>query len=80
MNFRDTDKTAALDAMLSQMPEEIVRCVQQHGFDKLAAAMYDLPEISEHTVTALIGTKLATQQQEWRAITDGVRALQTLRG
>mgnify|MGYP001170004174 CR=1 FL=1 len=76
----NADKTAELDAMMGQMPAEIVQCVQTHGFHKLAAAMYDLPEINEHTVAEFIGTKLATQQQEWRDITSGLAALQKLRG
>lgn len=75
-----TDKTAELDAMMDKMPAEIVQCVQTHGFHKLAAAMYDLPEINEYTVAAFIGTKLATQQQDWRAITAGLNALSSLRG
>ena len=78
MTTNKTDKTAELDAMLSQMPAEIVQAVATHGFDKLAAAVYGLPEINEHTVAAFIGTKLATQQQEWRDITSGLKALQNL--
>ena len=76
----NTDKTAELDAMMSQMPAEIVQAVATHGFHKLAAAVYGLPEINEHTVAEFIGTKLATQQQEWRALTSGLTALKNLRG
>jgi hypothetical protein len=75
-----TDKNAELDAMMPQMPAEIVQAVQTHGFHKLAAAVYGLPEINEHTVAEFIGTKLATQQQEWRDITSGLAALTSLRG
>lgn len=81
MSNNTTDKTAAeLDALMSHMPAEIVQAVQQHGFHKLAAAVYDLPEINERTVAQFIGTKLATQQQEWRDITSGLDALKNLRG
>jgi hypothetical protein len=75
-----SEKIAQLDTLLEQMPAEIVQCVQAHGFHKLAAAVYGVSEIDERSVTALIGTKLATSQQEWRAITSGLRALQKLRG
>lgn len=71
---------AELDKLMSQMPAEIIRCVETHGFDKLAAAMYGLPEINERTVGEFIGTKLATAQQEWRDITSGLQALKNLRG
>lgn len=80
MNNTETDKTAELDAMMSQMPSEIVQAVQNHGFHKLAAAVFGLPEINERTVAEFIGTKLATQQQDWRAITSGLDALKKLRG
>jgi len=74
------DKTAELDAMMDKMPAEIVQCVQTHGFHKLAAAMYDLPDVTAHSVAQLIGTKIATQQQEWRDIVSGLDALKNLRG
>lgn len=75
------DKTATeLDALMGHMPAEIVEAVQRHGFHKLAAAVYGLPEINEQTVAQFIGTKLATQQQEWRDITSGLDALKNLRG
>lgn len=80
MSNKTDDKTAELDAMMDKMPAEIVQCVQTHGFHKLAAAMYGLPEINERTVAEFIGTKLATQQQEWRDITSGLVALKNLRG
>lgn len=80
MSKNDADKTAELDAMMSQMPAEIVRAVQTHGFHKLAAAVFGLPEINERTVAEFIGTKLATQQQDWRVITSGLDALKKLRG
>ena len=78
--MNDATKTAELDAMMAQMPEEIVQAVRTHGFHKLAAAVYGLPEINEHSVSQFIGTKLATQQQEWRAITEGLEILKKLRG
>ncbi len=79
-NTLDDAKLAQLDAMLSQMPTEIVQAVQMHGFDKLAAAMYGLSEINEHTVAQYLGTKLAAQQQDWRDIVSGLQSLQTLKG
>lgn len=79
-NQNDTDKTAELDALMSQMPAEIIQAVQTHGFDKLAAAMYGVPEINEHTVASILGTKMAMQQREWREIVSGLKALQGLRG
>lgn len=80
MSKNDADKTAELDAMMSQMPAEIVQAVQTHGFHKLAAAVFGLLEINERTVAEFIGTKLATQQQDWRVITSGLDALKKLRG
>lgn len=72
-------KLAQLDALLPQMPAAIVECVQKHGFHKLAAAVYELPEINEKTVGAFLGTKLATQKLEWSEIVSGLKALQGLR-
>lgn len=79
-NNNPTDpKLAQLDALMPQMPQEIVECVQKHGFHKLAAAVYGVPEINERTVALDIGTKLATQKLEWSEIVSGLKALQTLR-
>lgn len=73
-------KEAQLDAMMAQMPTEIVTCVQTHGFDKLAAAVYGLPEINERSVAEFIGTKMAMQRQEWSEIVSGLKSLRDLRG
>lgn len=73
-------KEAQLDAMMAQMPAEIVTCVQTHGFHKLAAAVYGLPEVNERTVAEFIGTKMASQRGEWSDIVAGLKALQDLRG
>lgn len=72
-------KLAQLDALMSQMPAEIVECVQKHGFHKLAAAVFGLPEIDERAVALDIGTKMATQKLEWSEIVSGLKALQSLR-
>lgn len=73
-------KEAQLDAMMAQMPSDIVTCVQNHGFHKLAAAVYGLPEVNERTVAEFIGTKMAMQRQEWSEIVSGLNALRDLRG
>ena len=73
-------KEAQLDALMAQMPSEIVDCVQTHGFHKLAAAVYGRPEVNERTVAEFIGTKIAMQRNEWSEIVSGLKALQNLRG
>lgn len=73
------NKEAQLDAMLAQMPEEIVSCVRTHGFHKLAAAVYGLPDMEVHTLAAHLGTKIASQRLEWGEIVSGLRALESLR-
>jgi hypothetical protein len=76
---KPTDQDA-LDALMPHMPDVIKEAVAKHGFDKLAAAMFELPEINEKTVATFIGTKLAAQQQDWAQIVAGLTALRDLRG
>lgn len=81
MSDNKTDpKTAELDALMSEMPSEIIECVQKHGFDKLAAAVFGLPEINAQSVGQFFGTKLATQQREWKEIVSGLKLLETISG
>ena len=71
-------KLAQLDALMSDMPPAIVECVRKHGFHKLAAAMFEIPEINERSIALHIGTKLATQKLEWSDIVSGLTALKSL--
>ena len=80
MSNKNDPKLAELDALLPQMPEAIVTCVANHGFHKLAAAVYGLPEINAQTVGAMLGTKMATQKLEWSEVVSGLKALQGLGG
>jgi hypothetical protein len=76
-------KLAQFDAFMQDLPElspEIRQCVATHGFHKLAAAVYGLPEINEQTVGMFFGTKLASQKLEWSTIVSGLKALQNLGG
>jgi hypothetical protein len=65
---------------LSQMIPESVKLAMRNGqFHKVAAEMNgwkstELPEILES-----FGTKLASRQERYRVITDGLNALETLK-
>lgn len=65
---------------LSQMIPESVKLAMRNGqFHKVAAEMNgwkstELPEILES-----FGTKLASRQERYRVITDGLTALETLK-
>lgn len=73
-------KEAQLDELMAHMPQEIVACVQTHGFNKLASAVYGIPHSDERAIIELIGTKLASQRQDWSEIVSGLAALRALRG
>lgn len=57
---------------------ELLGAVRQHGFDKVAAAMYNVAEINEKTASTIIGTKLMTRLAEQRQIATGLSALGAL--
>lgn len=65
---------------LSQMIPESVKFAMRNGqFHKVAAVMHgwkstELPEILES-----FGTKLASRQERYRVITDGLAALENLK-
>lgn len=54
---------------------ELRDAVQRFGFDKVAAKMFGVPEITEKTASEIVGTKLMTRLAEWRQVETGLNAL-----
>ena len=71
--------TPSVDEVIANMPEEIKTAVTQLGFDKIAAAMYAVPEINEEAIATIIGTKLAARMAARREIFTGLAALDDLK-
>ena len=54
---------------------ELHEAVRRFGFNKVAAQMYGVDEISEKTAAEIVGTKLMTRLAEWRQVASGLDAL-----
>jgi hypothetical protein len=57
---------------------ELREAVRRFGFDKVAAAVYGVDEITDKTATTIIGTNLMTRLAEWRTVSTGLNALKNL--
>lgn len=60
------------------IPADLAASVRKHGFAKLAAAHRGLSDLTDKTVLAHLGTKLAERQLEQRVINKGLAALKAL--
>ena len=67
-----------MDKIDEAISPQLREAVQRFGFHKVAAKMYDVPEIYDGTATRIIGTKLMTRLAEWREISTGLAALKAL--
>ena len=68
-----------MDDFQKHFSPELRSAVQRFGFNKLAAQMYGVDEISEKTATEIVGTKLMTRLAEWRQVASGLNALAALK-
>jgi hypothetical protein len=59
---------------------ELHEAVRRFGFDKVAARMYGVEEITEKTAANILGEKMMTRLAEQRTVAAGLAALKSLGG
>jgi len=68
-----------MDELVDALPPELKQAVETHGFHKVAAAFYGVPEITEKVAIDLIGRRLVERLQSRRTIAEGLSSLDALR-
>ncbi len=66
-----------LDALI---PDSVKTAIRSHESTKVASTVTGLEQFSFADVAQYMGTKLAARRTKWRPVSDGLVALQKLRG
>lgn len=68
-----------MDDLTPHLPEELIAAIRTHGFHKVAAAFYGVPEITEKAAAEIVGRHLLERRSTWRTINSGLSVLSSLR-
>lgn len=64
-----------LEKLAAKAPARVIEALRDHGLDKVAAELTNLPEVSLSTASMYIGRKLASRMAEQRTVLAGITAL-----
>ena len=68
------------EMLQAHVPQSIQDLIAAGRMDKVASIMTGLDEFSIEKIAAYIGTHMAQRRQRWRAVNDGLSAMQDLTG
>ena len=67
-----------MDKLDQAISPQLREAVLRFGFNKVAAKMYGVDDITDKTAAEIIGTKLMTRLAEWKQVSTGLEALKAL--
>lgn len=67
-----------MDTINEAISPQLREAVRRFGFNKVAAKMYGVTDITDKTAAEIIGSKLMTRLAEWKQVSTGLAALKKL--